>query len=135
MSDADTKAVPDETWGPQDPRWEAYYAARIPYEGPIPTKHDTKPLPESFGRNLDTLEKARLWLTNPHNWHSSKLFILKWNGLLPTVSEEHGKRLIREHWDSGLPWCVVYGQRNRRTRGERGLPLEDAEPSSGPSEE
>lgn len=137
MDEADAKAVSDgpETWACDDPRWEAYYADRIPYEGPIPTRFDTKPLPESFGRNLDTLEKARQWLTNPHNWHHTRLFILQWNGLLPTVSEEHGKRLIREPWDSGLPWCAVYGQRTRRQRGERGLPLEDTEPSSEPATE
>lgn len=85
------------------------------------------PLPDSFGRSLDTLEKARLWLTNPHNWHESRLFILKWNGLLPTISREHGMRLQREWWDDGLPWCVVYEQRKRRTRTERGEAMEEPE--------
>jgi hypothetical protein len=79
------------------------------------TRDNTEPLPESFGRNLDTLEKARLWLTNPHNWHSSHLFILKWNGLIPTVDAEHGRRLIAEPWDDGLPWAAVYGQMEVRS--------------------
>lgn len=73
-----------------------------------------EPLSEDFGRNLDTLEKARLWLTNPHNWHDSRLFILKWDGLLCTVMREHGERLIREPSDNGLPWAAVYGQRALR---------------------
>ena len=79
-----------------------------------PTNVD--PLPETFGRNLDTLEKARLWLTNPNNWHSSRLYILKWDGLLCTISREHGERLINEPWDDGLPWSVVYTQRTHRAR-------------------
>ena len=75
---------------------------------------ETKPLSEEFGRNLDTIEKARLWLTNPNNWHESSLYILKWNGLLCTVQREHGERLTREPWDDGLPWAAVYGQKRRR---------------------
>ena len=75
---------------------------------------NTEPLSEDFGRNLDTLEKARLWLTNPHNWHESRLFTLKWDGLLCTVMREHGERLIQEPWDNGLPWAAVYGQRALR---------------------
>ena len=78
------------------------------------TPTNIEPLSEDFGRNLDTLEKARLWLTNPHNWHESKLFIMKWDGLLCTVSREHGERLIREPWDNGLPWAAMYGQRALR---------------------
>jgi hypothetical protein len=100
-----------------------------------PTREDTKPLPESFGRDLDTLEKARLWLTNPHNWHTGKLFILKWNGLLCSIMEEHGKRLLDNPQDNGLPWCAVYGQKQRRERGIRGEPLEDAQDSLAGLEE
>jgi hypothetical protein len=91
------------------------------------TTQNIKPMPESFGRNLDTLEKARLWLTNPHNWHIGKLFILKWNGLLPTVMEEHGRRLIENPQDDGLPWCVVYEQRKRKAKNARGEQMEDPE--------
>lgn len=103
------------------------------YEDSRLTRENTKPLPEQFGRNLDTLEKARLWLTNPHNWHTSKLFILKWSGLLCTVNEEYGRRLVDEPGDDGLPWCVVHGQKQRRMRGEAGEPME--EPEAIPLEE
>lgn len=78
------------------------------------TPTNVEPLSEDFGRNLDTLEKARLWLTNPCNWHPSSLFILKWNGLLCTVSKEHGQRLLDEPWDNGLPWAAMYGQHQIR---------------------
>jgi hypothetical protein len=82
-------------------------------------------MPESFGRNLDTLEKARLWLTNPHNWHSSRMFIIKWNGLVPSINEGHARRLMAETWDDGLPWSVVYEQRRRKAKGIRGEPIEE----------
>jgi hypothetical protein len=89
-------------------------------------------LPESFGRNLDTLEKARLWLTNPHNWHSSRMFIIKWNGLVPSINEGHARRLMTETWDDGLPWSVVYEQRRRKAKGIRGESIEE---DQAPAEE
>jgi hypothetical protein len=94
---------------------------------------EVPPLPESFGRNLDTITKARQWLTNPHNWFESELFILKWDGLLPRISRKHGMRLRTETWDDGLPWCAVFEQKQRRTKKERGEALEESE--SGPSGE
>lgn len=116
---------PGVRYEPDDPRWKEYYASREYYTGPIPTKNTVAPLPDSFGRNLDTLEKARLWLTNPHNWHSSKLFILKWDGLNVSVTEEIALRLIREPWDNGLPAVVVSMQKKRRSRKERGESMEE----------
>jgi hypothetical protein len=107
-----------------------YLDGDIPTET-FPTKQNTKPLPESFGRNLDTLEKARLWLINPHNWHSGTLFILKWDGLLCTVMKEHGEKLIKNPEDMGLPWCVVTTQKQRRHKGERGESMEEVLSPSG----
>lgn len=75
----------------------------------------TEKLPEDFGRNLDSVAKARKWLTNPHNWHEGRLFTIKWNGLLPTVSRHHGMRLIKETWDDGLPMVVIRWQHDIRT--------------------
>lgn len=82
-------------------------------DSPEERREATEPeeLPESFGRNLDTIEKARRWLTNPRNWFTSELFILRWDGLLPRISRRHGERLVRETWDDGLPWVVVREQR------------------------
>ena len=102
-------------------------------EGNVPptiSRSNTQPLPESFGRNLDTLEKARQWLTNPHNWHLGTLAILKWNGLLCTIRQDHGERLLKEPFDGGLPWCVVTEQRARRQRGEKGEPIDAASPET-----
>lgn len=103
---------------PDDPRWAEIYGEREPLSGPAPSKNDVEPLPESFGRNLTTIEEARRWLTNPHNWHRSSLFILKWNGLLCTVDQTHGERLWREPWDSDLPVTVLISQKQFRTRPE-----------------
>lgn len=85
----------------------------------------TEKLPETFGYNLDTIEKARRWLTNPQNWFKSELFILKWDGLIPRISERHGRRLIAEPWDDGLPWTVVYEQKQRRSKKDRGEEIEE----------
>lgn len=84
-----------------------------------PTKADTKPLPPEFGRNLDTLAKARQWLTNPHNWHKSDMWILKWDGLLVTINERHAQNLIVNPSDNGLPECVLIEQYRLRQGGKR----------------
>jgi hypothetical protein len=73
-------------------------------------KEDFEPLPEEFGKNLSTIEDARKWLTNPHNWHSSNLFVIKWDGLLCTVNERFGQRLIDEPNDIGLLNVAVIDQ-------------------------
>ena len=117
--------VGGEMISPDDPRWEEHYRSVGSHVGPTPTKSSTNPLPESFGRNLDTLEKARLWLTNPHNWHPGTFAILKWNGLLCSVRQDHGERLLREPWDDGLPWCVVFEQRKRRSKSDAGETLDE----------
>lgn len=90
-----------------------------------PTKKNTLPLPEKFGRNLDTLEKARLWLTNPHNWHGGSLFILKWDGLLCTIMKSKALQLIANPQDTGLPWCVVHTQQVRKSKKDKGESMED----------
>ena len=95
---------------------------------PTPKKSDNvEKLSDHFGRNLDTLEKARLWATNPNNWHEGKLFMVKWDGLLCTVSREVGFRLLAEPWDDGIPWAIMYGQSVRRAKRERGEELDERE--------
>lgn len=81
------------------------------------TKDMIEPLGEDFGRNLDTIKKARQWLTNPHNWHEGETFVLKWEGLLCTICKKHGRRLIDEPWDDGLPEVVVREQIRLRRGG------------------
>jgi hypothetical protein len=93
-----------------------------PNYGKVSASHHELP----DGYNLDTIEKARAWLTHPSNWLTSKLFILKWDGLIPKVSKEHGERLIAETWDDGLPWCVVIGQRDRRAKKDRGESIDES---------
>jgi len=83
-------------------------------------------LSEEFGRNLDTVAKARLWLTNPFNWHEGSITIVKWNGLIPSLSRHHGQRLTLETWDDGLPMCIVRQQYDLRN-GKREPEEENAE--------
>lgn len=77
-----------------------------------------EPLPVEFGKRLDTVERAREWLTNPHNWHESNMMILRWDGNLCTVCRRHGERLIREPWDNGLPEVVVREQMRLKSGGK-----------------
>lgn len=113
---------------PDDPRWHERYVGRVSLTGPAPTRANASPLSPDFGRSLDTLQKAREWLVNPHNWHSSTLFKLKWDGLLCTVNAADGERLWRDPWDMDLPWCVVLGQRNIRSgRIEKGDAVNEQE--------
>lgn len=83
------------------------------------TKEAAPKLSEEFGRNLDTVAKARQWLTNPHNWHEGQMFILKWDGLLCTISRTHGMRLVQEPNDNGLPEVVVREQYRLRRGGKQ----------------
>ncbi len=76
------------------------------------------PLPRDFGLNLNTVAKARQWLTNPHNWKGSETLSIKWDGLVPFVCKRRGLRLAMEPWDNGLPEVVVIEQ-NRLRRGGR----------------
>jgi hypothetical protein len=93
----------------------------------IVRKEDFEPLSEEFGKNLNTVEDARKWLTNPHNWHSSNLFVIKWNGLLCTVNERFGQRLIDEPNDIGLLNVVVIDQIRIKRYGKCDDELSSAE--------
>jgi len=75
-----------------------------------------------YGRNLDTIDRARAWLTDQRNWFSGQMFIVKWDGLTPTVCASHGEKLIREYWDDGLPSVVVIHQRNVRSGAVKDVP-------------
>ena len=100
-----------------------------------PPEPEPERLPDEFGRDLPTVERARRWLSNPAAWFESELAIMRWDGLVPRVSRRHGERLAREPWDDGLPWCAVVGQRERRARRDKGEPLEGAEPGPPPVED
>jgi hypothetical protein len=93
----------------------------------IPKLEDVQPLSEEFGRNLDSIEKARQWLTNPHNWFDSSFWIIKWDGIICKVCRRQGERLIREPNDQGLPMVVVAEQFRIRKGGRRDTELETGE--------
>lgn len=79
------------------------------------------PPPPELGKNLQNLDDAKRWLLHPSNWHDSRVFILKWDGLVPTLSRYHGERLLREEWDTGILEVAVrhqYALKNRVRRGE-----------------
>jgi hypothetical protein len=95
---------------------------RLYREDPLPSKHNTVPFSIEDMPNLDTIEGARTWLLNPHNWFRGTLFILKWEGLVPTVAQSHAETLWREPWNDDLPWCVVASRRMKRLQAAKGQP-------------
>jgi hypothetical protein len=96
-----------------------------------PARQDPGPWPGlEFGRNLDTVEKARRWLTHPKNWRKTQLFIIIWDGSIPYISERHGQKMIDEPWDDSLTQVVVIGQhrlKNSVEDVERALERSDDE--------
>ena len=106
----------ERKWTYDDPEWRKSWITRETWTGSIPMRLNTEPLAEEFGRHLDTREQARIWLTNPWNWHKSRLAILRWDGLHVTVDDEHGEQLIRRPWEDSLLVCAVVEQRRRRLK-------------------
>ena len=82
------------------------------------SKKNSPILSEDFGKNLDTVQKARTWLTNPHNWHESHMSIIRWNGLLCTVNKEIAIQLLDNPQDNSLPEVVVREQIRLRKGGK-----------------
>lgn len=72
---------------------------------------------QAYGRQLDNVNKARAWLMDRRNWFKGQMWIVRWDGLIPTVCENHGEKLYSEPWDNGLPETVVIGQVRRRESG------------------
>jgi hypothetical protein len=81
-----------------------------------------------LGGNLNTIEDARRWLLHPSNWFEGRTYIIKWDGLVPTICKEHAERLVREHWDTGMYEVVVRHQLSLKRRGKD---RDDPEPMLG----
>lgn len=76
------------------------------------------PTPE-MGRNLDTVEKTLAWLQHPSNWISSRITLIKWDGLIPRISAYHGKRLRDLPDDNDMARTVCLEQKRRRMLGKK----------------
>lgn len=75
--------------------------------------------PEEMGKNLDTLEKAVWWLSHPSNWQSSRIVLIRWDGVIPKISEYHGRRLVDFPDDVDMASSVILEQRRRKLLGTR----------------
>lgn len=73
----------------------------------------TKP-PEELGKNLLTVADVRTWLSHPSNQLETRLFIVKWDGLVPKVSVHHVERMMVE---DGFCEVVIWEQQRRRRGG------------------
>jgi hypothetical protein len=80
-----------------------------------------KPVPGSSRgidpKNIQTISQARAWLVDPNNWFPENTRIIRWEGLVPKVSAEHGVKLLNDPKDDGLPWSVVFTQMTLKKRG------------------
>lgn len=64
----------------------------------------------AYGRQLDTPTKARAWLMDKRNWFPGQSWIVRWEGLVPRICENHGQKLYDEPCDMGIPEVVVVKQ-------------------------
>lgn len=85
----------------------------------IPKKEEVEKLSEDFGRNLDTIAKARQWLTNPHNWHKSDMYVIKWDGLLTTINRRHAIEMLNSVNDNFLVEVVIREQMRLKRGGKK----------------
>lgn len=70
---------------------------------------------ELYGKNLDTVAKARAWLMDRRNWFKGQMWIIRWDGLTPTITEKHGQELLDNPDDDGLPEVVIRHQQDVRS--------------------
>lgn len=77
------------------------------------------PPPIELGRNLVTLDNAHAWLAHPSNWFDGVLDIIKWNGLIPTISYEHAWELAPGSWGRDMMLKVVILEQRRRRHGRQ----------------
>ena len=78
----------------------------LPVVGPRP--------PLELGKNLNTIEDARKWLSHPSNWIKSQLFIIKWDGEVPYIEETRARKLEE---DDSVLLSVVRHQKFLKERG------------------
>jgi hypothetical protein len=74
--------------------------------------------PASLGSNLDTVEKARTWLTHPSNWFKSTLFIVKWDGYVPYINAKHARDLLANPSDDFMLRVIMTHQKMLKDRGQ-----------------
>ena len=80
-------------------------------KGPVPLP------PPELGRDLDTLEKAVWWLSHPSNWIPGRIVLIKWDGIVPLISDYHGQRLIDFPDELDMARSVIPEQRRRKLLG------------------
>ncbi len=87
-----------------------WQAARRKDPGPPP--------PEELGRNLDSLEDVSIWLSHPSNWFDGDLDIIKWNGVVPTISTSRAWQIAPGCYERDMMLRVVLQEQIRRKRGK-----------------
>ena len=73
------------------------------------------PLPPDI--DLDTLSGLGQWLSHPSNWMNTDLYVIKWNGLIPSISRFHAWKLAPGCPErTGLLGVLLYERKYRRLR-------------------
>ena len=71
-------------------------------------------LSDSFAKNFKSFDEVKKWMSYPQNYFTGDLFIIKWNGLIPTFN----KRLIDQYFaDNTYYQVVLYEQAIRKKKG------------------
>jgi len=82
-----------------------------------PVQRETPP--ESLGKNLNNIEDAKTWLLHPSNWIDSRLWIIKWDGIVPKIARHQALKLIEEPGDDAIFQVVVRHQSSLKSRGKK----------------
>ena len=77
-----------------------------PYHVNSCVRRDEVPPARSLGGELCSIIDVRKWLGHPSNQFVGDMFIVKWDGCVPTISRDHVERLFT---GDGLAKAILYG--------------------------
>lgn len=81
-------------------------------------KVDPGPAPDrDLGRNLESFEDVAAWLSHPTNWFGGDMYIVKWDGYVPTIAKNHAWQLAPGSYCRDMMLKVVLTEHQRRKRG------------------
>lgn len=99
--------------------WPAYDEVLRPLQRWRDAQRSAKDNPpnKELGRNLETIEDVDTWLSHPSNWFRGQIYIIRWDGCVPMISEEQAWQLAPGSFSRDMMLKVVLSEHQRRKRG------------------